>query len=102
MPTVILTILLSAHLLRQFTCTMATTQALEGYIVDDRYTVCKRLQSGFYGATWLATDARNDYQDVCLKVYYKTMKVVNYSYSTVRYQKLRTYVYVYMCLYYLI
>ena len=47
---------------------MAATQALEGYIIDDRYTVCKRLQSGFYGATWLATDARNDYKDVCLKV----------------------------------
>ena len=47
---------------------MATTRSLEGYIIDDRYTVCKSLQSGFYGATWLATDAKDNHKDVCLKV----------------------------------
>ena len=51
-----------------FIIIMTTTQSLEGYIIDDRYTVCKRLQSGFYGATWLATDAKDDHKDVCLKV----------------------------------
>ena len=47
---------------------MTSTQSLEDCIVDDRYTVCKSLQSGFYGATWLATDAKDAHKDVCLKV----------------------------------
>ena len=40
---------------------------LEGHIVDGRYEVKKRLQSGFYGVTWLCTD-RQTLADVCLKV----------------------------------
>ena len=40
---------------------------LEGTTVNGRYEVVRRLQSGYYGTTWLATDKANG-QEVCLKV----------------------------------
>ena len=40
---------------------------LEGLTVNRRYVVSKKLQAGFYGATWLAKDKQTR-EDVCLKV----------------------------------
>ena len=40
---------------------------LEGWRVAARYDVTKKLQSGYYGTTWLARDQAVD-EDVCLKV----------------------------------
>lgn len=40
---------------------------LEGLTVNRRYEVLKKLQVGFYGATWLAKDNQTR-EDVCLKV----------------------------------
>lgn len=41
---------------------------LEGATVNGRYKVVKRLQSGFYGVTWLAQDRAHS-REVCLKVH---------------------------------
>ena len=40
---------------------------LEGTTINGRYEVVQKLQSGYYGTTWLAADKANG-QDVCLKV----------------------------------
>lgn len=40
---------------------------LVGLTVNRRYEVSKKLQAGFYGATWLARDNQTR-EDVCLKV----------------------------------
>ena len=40
---------------------------LSGSLVNNRYKVEKKIQSGFYGTTWLAVDQVNQ-SDVCLKV----------------------------------
>lgn len=40
---------------------------LEGLTVNGRYEVSRKLQAGFFGTTWLATDNRTR-ENVCLKV----------------------------------
>ena len=40
---------------------------LSGSLVNNRYKVEKKIQSGFYGTTWLAVDQVSQ-SDVCLKV----------------------------------
>ncbi len=39
---------------------------LQGTTVKGQYEVAKRLQSGFYGVTWLAKDTVHS-REVCLK-----------------------------------
>ena len=46
---------------------MATRIDLAGCVLDSKYEVVKRLQSGFFGTTWLAKDLGNQI-DVCVKV----------------------------------
>ena len=41
---------------------------LSGCLVNGRYSVDKKIQSGYYGTTWLAQDKQRLNQDVCLKV----------------------------------
>ena len=41
---------------------------IKGATVDGRYYVENKIQSGFYGATWLSKDLHNGSIDVCLKV----------------------------------
>ena len=41
---------------------------IEGAIVDGRYHVEAKIQSGFYGATWLSKDLKKKSTKVCLKV----------------------------------
>lgn len=41
---------------------------IKGATVDKRYYVDKKIQTGFYGATWLSKDLRNGSAEVCLKV----------------------------------
>ena len=40
---------------------------LSGSVVNGRYGVEKKIQSGYFGTTWLAVDKLNNTQ-VCLKV----------------------------------
>ena len=40
---------------------------LEGHRIGGRYDVSRRLQSGYFGVTWLALD-RNTNTEVCVKV----------------------------------
>jgi hypothetical protein len=42
---------------------------LSGCLVNSRYSVDKKIQSGFYGTTWVAQDKVLN-KDVCLKVSY--------------------------------
>ena len=42
---------------------------LSGCLVNGRYSVDKKIQSGFYGTTWLAIDKlQSSGKEVCLKV----------------------------------
>lgn len=43
------------------------TVELSGSLVGGRYSVDKKIQSGFYGTTWLALDKLLS-KEVCLKV----------------------------------
>lgn len=40
---------------------------LSGCLVNSRYSVDKKIQSGFYGTTWVALDKLQS-KEVCLKV----------------------------------
>ena len=40
---------------------------LSGCLVNNRYSVDKKIQSGYYGTTWLAIDKLKS-MEVCLKV----------------------------------
>lgn len=42
---------------------------LSGSLVNGRYSVDKKIQSGFYGTTWLALDKATNNTEVCLKVH---------------------------------
>lgn len=42
---------------------------LSGCLVNNRYSVDKKIQSGYYGTTWLALDKLpNKAKEICLKV----------------------------------
>ncbi|XP_064393734.1 uncharacterized protein LOC135341165 [Halichondria panicea] len=43
---------------------------IKGATVDKRYYVDKKIQTGFYGATWLSKDLRNGSAEVCLKTFF--------------------------------
>lgn len=47
---------------------MAGNVDLEGATIDGKYYVDSKIQSGYYGATWLSKDLKNGSADVCLKV----------------------------------
>lgn len=40
---------------------------IQGATVDGRYRVDRKIQSGYYGSTWLAKDVEKSV-DVCIKV----------------------------------
>ena len=40
---------------------------IQGATVDGRYAVESKIQSGYYGSTWLAKDVKKS-MDVCIKV----------------------------------
>lgn len=40
---------------------------LDGAIIDKRYSVVKKIQSGAFGSTWLAKDCDQS-KNVCIKV----------------------------------
>ncbi len=41
---------------------------LSGCLLNGRYNVDKKIQSGYYGTTWLAIDKQQQSKEVCLKV----------------------------------
>lgn len=48
--------------------TILSKMELSGSVVNERYKVDKKIQSGYYGTTWLAVDKLRN-QEVCLKVH---------------------------------
>lgn len=43
---------------------------LSGCLLNGRYNVDKKIQSGYYGTTWLAIDKQQQSKEVCLKTFF--------------------------------